>query len=165
MEQIPSNIGDQVEKLLTDELGDMGSHVLKKQCEKLGIDINNIHQEHIPSLAVEISKAVSMFGTTKAKTFNEKLRKLGRTDELVRTQANPHRRLDMVNDLGIAAMHSGEWIEALNKFNEAEVIAKGLQFWAVVSKIERDKVNVLLRIGRHDEAERNAQASRTGPSW
>ncbi len=74
-----SELSKKVEEIMTNELGQLGKFVIKKQCRDLGIDPDNIKKEDIPKLARALGKVMITFGgEDKAKEVEMKIRRLGR---------------------------------------------------------------------------------------
>lgn len=74
-----SELSKKVEEIMTNELGQLGKFVIKKQCMDLGIDPDNIKKEDIPKLARALGKVMITFGgEDKAKEVEMKIRRLGR---------------------------------------------------------------------------------------
>ncbi len=72
-----SEYSEKVEEIMTNELGQLGKFVIKKQCRDLGIDPDNIKKEDLPNLAKALGKVMVTFGgDEKAKEIEMKIRRL-----------------------------------------------------------------------------------------
>ncbi len=72
-----SEYSEKVEEIMTNELGQLGKFVIKKQCMDLGIDPDNIKKEDLPKLAKALGKVMITFGgDEKAKEIEMKIRRL-----------------------------------------------------------------------------------------
>ncbi len=72
-----SEYSEKVEEIMTNELGQLGKFVIKKQCMDLGIDPDNIKKEDLPKLAKALGKVMVTFGgDEKAKEVEMKIRRL-----------------------------------------------------------------------------------------
>ena len=72
-----SEYSKKVEEIMTNELGQLGKFVIKKQCMDLGIDPDNIKKDDLPKLAKALGKVMVTFGgDEKAKEVEMKIRHL-----------------------------------------------------------------------------------------
>ena len=85
---MPNDLSIALEKIMQTELGDMGKHVIKKQCKSLDMDPDNIRPQDLPRLANALSGSMKLFGTDKAKNLYNKIRKLQNFKEIIESQSN-----------------------------------------------------------------------------
>ena len=71
-----SRISKELIKIMESELGEMGPFVVKKQCNKLDIDPENITVKDIPPLSKALSESMKMFGYDKARVIYQKMQML-----------------------------------------------------------------------------------------
>lgn len=64
------NYSAQLYRLMEEELGDVGRHVLEKQCKDLNINPDNIEGKNLPRLSRILSGIMSRFGADKAKRLS-----------------------------------------------------------------------------------------------
>jgi len=75
---MPSDISVKLHNLMAKEMGHMGKFIVKKQCQDLGIDSDDIQMTNLEPLARALQKAIVMFtGEDKAKRIAREIRKMG----------------------------------------------------------------------------------------
>jgi len=74
---MPSEISRKIQNLMAAEMGPIGKFIIKKQCEKIGVDSDNITADDINQLTNALIEAIVMFtGQEKANKIKKELVKL-----------------------------------------------------------------------------------------
>ena len=74
---MPTEISRKLQNLMAKEMGHMGKFILKKQCDDIGIIMDDIKQSDLPKVADAIHQAIIVFtGKDKAARVDKEIRSL-----------------------------------------------------------------------------------------
>ena len=74
---MPSEISRKLHLLMASEMGTIGKFIIKKQCDKLSLDPENLREMDLLNLSHTLAEAVRMFtGDEKAQRIKMEIRKL-----------------------------------------------------------------------------------------
>ncbi len=108
----------EVKSIMEREMQSLGKTMLNKQCEFLGIDVNDINPEELPALASRLSELMKTCGGyAKAKRVYSEIGALKDLDELAESQQNEVSRREMQENLAKASLHAGDWDKSLAYFS------------------------------------------------
>ena len=76
-----NSLSKDVINIMTREMGQLGYFIVKKQCEDLGIDVENMDEDNIHKLANALYKVMLTFGgETKAEDVKRAILSLRKTE-------------------------------------------------------------------------------------
>lgn len=125
MEQ--QNFSEDIFKIMTREMGEIGVHIVKNQCYENGILYSHITWEDVPKLSKAISEAMLSFGEDKAGRISREIRGLVDLDNLLQKEKNPLVRAKMYSQLGDSSAITGEINLAMKYYESAKECAAGIE--------------------------------------
>ena len=146
---------EEIKSIMTEELGDMGIYILKKQLKDLKIDEDSISPKDVPKLSRALSEASSMFGKDKAKSISRKIERVGKVRKTIKEEKDPVKKVEMLVDVGKARYNGGDWKEAMKNFEEALKMAKISGMPKIRAEILRYMGNIRIRLGDFKGAEKD----------
>ena len=76
-----TEVSKKLHLLMASEMGSIGKFIIKKQCDKLELDAENLQQKDLATLANVLAEAVKMFtGDEKAQRMKMEIRKIREED-------------------------------------------------------------------------------------
>lgn len=120
-----SPLSKKLEEIMVREMKDMGTFILKKQCENLQIDPDSIEPNHLPKLSKALAEAMAGFGgPEKAKLISDEIRKLGDQQDMVDKEEKSEGKVEILIDMADTSIASHQWDEALEYLYQAVAIAE-----------------------------------------
>ncbi len=110
---------DSINRIMVREMQDMGTFILKKQCQDLGISRETIKPQDLPELASNLSRALSTFcGKEKAREIFQEVKKFGDISSVIEKEKNILKKAEHLENMGNAALVTGDWNDAEQYFRK-----------------------------------------------
>jgi len=109
---MPSEISQVIYDLMSGEMGELGPHIVRKQCKDLGVDPDDITKGDLPRVARTLSEVMVSFGHEEARKIYLAINKLQNLETIVEGEKDGRRKMEGFLDLGDFARFSGEYSKA-----------------------------------------------------
>lgn len=114
------NFSEAIFKIMDREMGDIGEHIVKKQCYNNGIMYTHITWEDVPKLSKAISEAMLSFGEEKAGKIFREIQGLVDLDALLENETDPLLRAKMYSQMGDSSAMAGDPERARRYYESAK---------------------------------------------
>jgi len=104
--------------IMSKEMGEMGPFIVKKQCEQLGLDCDDINEGDVPKLARALSETMRSFGQDRAKKVYSEIRRTCEINEIVDAGKVSEEQLETLLNMGDAARFAAETDDALGYYGK-----------------------------------------------
>jgi tetratricopeptide (TPR) repeat protein len=107
-----SELSHMIYDIMSNEMGELGPHIVRKQCRDIQVNPDAIRKEDLPRVARVLSEVMLSFGREEAKKIYTAINKLQNLETIVEGEADDHRKMEGFLDLGDFARFSGEYKKA-----------------------------------------------------
>ena len=109
---MPSELSIRIFDIMSNEMGDLGPHIVRKQCKDLQVNPDEIYKEDLPRVAKVLSEVMVSFGRDEANKIYKAINKLENLETIVEEEKDDQKKMEGFLDLGDFARFSGEYNKA-----------------------------------------------------
>jgi len=129
-----SDLSQMIYELMSDEMGDMGPHIVKKQCRDIQVNPDDIIKEDLPRVAKVLSEVMVTFGKEEARKIYMAINKLQNLETIVEDEKDDKKKMEGFLDLGDFARFSGDYDKAWEYYSKLLDLSQKNQDTALISK-------------------------------
>ena len=113
-----SDLSLMIYDIMSDEMGDLGPHIVRKQCRDLQVNPDEIQKEDLPGVAKVLSEVMITFGREEANKIYKAINKLENLESIVEEEEDELKKMEGFLDLGDFARFSGEYDKAWEYYSK-----------------------------------------------
>lgn len=153
-----SYLSQQIFTIMEREMQEMGAPIVRKQCQLLAIDCDDIQPRDLPKLARALSEVMKAFsGIEKAKKLNQEILGLENLTRLIDKENDISAKIEMMLSAGDSYHITGEWDKAMSYFGKLLDIPEVSEKPELIIKIRRRIASVKMEMGVLGEAREGFQ--------